>query len=602
MQALFYNTFVVGCLLCTQLLFAHSLTWTDMLSHEAAQQYVLEYKDIAVNDMHKTGIPASIKLAQAMFESNFGRSDLAIKGNNHFGIKCYKSWKGGRLFYNDDKPNECFRQYDWVDDSYADHSRIITTKKRYASLFELAPIDYKGWAKGLQKKGYATDPQYAEKLIWMIEKHDLHQYDFEEDPFIHSEDGSIIAAKSEVNNELDGPIIYAYKFGDVHKVAPNKLKVSHTNSPPLLKHSATSPKEELFSSTSVIPQNTLKKNKVISTKADKNTSEITHSPFSSQAFLHKRPFVQISTLPQQFPTHITHHQTTPPLTFNKIHLPQIPYSTAREEMSLTTTLNVLSSKPLIHIESNKPSPTFSFNKRKLPQIPFSAERVKINLTALPTIASKPTIHLESDYSSPTFSFNKRALPELPLIEEDAATEITVHPPIPSPTIRETVMGNPSAISKEDAVVMLSKKEVVYLNKLQTVQYEKPVNLKDVAHTYQISFDKLMTYNDLSDSTQVLSSHLPIYLESKKSKPANNTQKEHIVEAGETIWEIAQQYGIQMEDLMARNYLNENEEPRTGEVILLRSQAPYPPKIKREKPKANVSKAFKEEVLKEIREN
>ena len=114
-----------------------------------AQIYIDEFKMIAIEEMHRMGVPASIKLAQAMFESNFGRSDLAIRGNNHFGIKCYKSWKGGRLFYHDDKPNECFRQYDWVEDSYADHSRIITSKKRYASLFELAPIDYKGWAKGL---------------------------------------------------------------------------------------------------------------------------------------------------------------------------------------------------------------------------------------------------------------------------------------------------------------------------------------------------------------------------------------------------------------------------------------------------------------------
>lgn len=132
---------------------------------------------MAVTEMQRTGIPASITLAQGMLESDYGRSYLARKANNHFGIKCHSTWKGERAYKDDDRKNECFRSYSNVIDSYRDHSDFLVTGSRYKDLFRLSRTDYKGWAHGLKKAGYATDPDYASLLIRKIDEYGLHAFD-----------------------------------------------------------------------------------------------------------------------------------------------------------------------------------------------------------------------------------------------------------------------------------------------------------------------------------------------------------------------------------------------------------------------------------------
>ena len=148
--------------------------------NQAYQQYIDQYKDIAIEQMQRHHIPASITLAQGLFESGAGRSELAVYGNNHFGIKC-NGWSGRRVYHDDDERNECFRAYDSAFESYEDHSRFLTGSKRYASLFNLKVTDYKGWARGLKAAGYATNPQYANKLIELIQLYKLYQYDSAKD-------------------------------------------------------------------------------------------------------------------------------------------------------------------------------------------------------------------------------------------------------------------------------------------------------------------------------------------------------------------------------------------------------------------------------------
>lgn len=128
--------------------------------------------------MNKYKIPASITLAQGILESSDGNSELASKSKNHFGIKCHSDWQGEKVYHDDDKANECFRKYDNVRDSYDDHSKFLQ-KKRYADLFSLSIKDYKGWAKGLKKAGYATNPKYAKLLIEIIEENNLYRFDEE---------------------------------------------------------------------------------------------------------------------------------------------------------------------------------------------------------------------------------------------------------------------------------------------------------------------------------------------------------------------------------------------------------------------------------------
>lgn len=143
------------------------------------QDYIEKYKDIAVEQMRTYKIPASITLAQGILESGAGRSALALRSNNHFGIKCGSSWKGKTTKHDDDKRNECFRVYSSAEESYVDHSKFLL-KARYTPLFQLNPLDYKGWARGLKACGYATSPVYAKKLIELIDTYELYLYDEDE--------------------------------------------------------------------------------------------------------------------------------------------------------------------------------------------------------------------------------------------------------------------------------------------------------------------------------------------------------------------------------------------------------------------------------------
>ena len=138
--------------------------------------YIYKYKAIAQYEMQESGIPASITLAQGILESGAGRGELTQRANNHFGIKCH-NWNGEKVYHDDDRKGECFRKYNHPSESFKDHSDFLTSRSRYSSLFELHEKDYKGWAKGLRKAGYATDPKYPSKLISLIERYDLHNYD-----------------------------------------------------------------------------------------------------------------------------------------------------------------------------------------------------------------------------------------------------------------------------------------------------------------------------------------------------------------------------------------------------------------------------------------
>jgi hypothetical protein len=140
-------------------------------------EYIQKYQLLAISEMNRSGIPASIKMAQACLESADGNSELAKKSNNHFGIKCKSNWTGPRSFHDDDEKNECFRKYSQVEDSYVDHTNFLMSSQRYAFLFQLAPTDYVGWANGLKKAGYATNPNYPKLLIDIIELNQLWRLD-----------------------------------------------------------------------------------------------------------------------------------------------------------------------------------------------------------------------------------------------------------------------------------------------------------------------------------------------------------------------------------------------------------------------------------------
>jgi hypothetical protein len=161
---------LITSLIFSQILYAQYIT---------VDQYVAQYKDIAVREMKRMGVPAAISLAQGILETENGNSELVKRSNNHFGIKCKSSWTAGSVSHDDDAPGECFRVYKDADDSYRDHSNFLRGNTRYSFLFKLDPRDYKAWAYGLRKAGYATNPSYPEILIKNIEDNNLEQYTLE---------------------------------------------------------------------------------------------------------------------------------------------------------------------------------------------------------------------------------------------------------------------------------------------------------------------------------------------------------------------------------------------------------------------------------------
>jgi len=163
--------YIAACFFLFSLAINAQVKWNN-----AYQQYINQYKDVAIEQMLKYRIPASITLAQGLFESGAGLSELARRGNNHFGIKCH-GWAGAKVYHDDDERNECFRAYDNAHESYEDHSKFLVNGQRYRGLFRLETTDYKGWARGLKAAGYATNPLYADKLIDIIQAYRLYEYD-----------------------------------------------------------------------------------------------------------------------------------------------------------------------------------------------------------------------------------------------------------------------------------------------------------------------------------------------------------------------------------------------------------------------------------------
>lgn len=177
--------------------------------------YIERYKNIAIEEMNKSGIPASVTLAQGMLESANGNSALAREANNHFGIKCHTGWNGKTVSMDDDVPNECFRYYNSAEESYRDHTEFLK-RQRYAFLFKLDRNDYKGWAYGLRQAGYATNPRYPELLIGLIERYGLDRFDR----------GETVIAKTQREQRIEEQIAVREKEPEVQQAEPVKAPLT----------------------------------------------------------------------------------------------------------------------------------------------------------------------------------------------------------------------------------------------------------------------------------------------------------------------------------------------------------------------------------------
>ena len=239
--------------------------------NSAYQAYIDQYKDLAIEQMLKYNIPASITLSQGLLESGAGRSWLTKSSNNHFGIKCH-GWTGRRVFHDDDERGECFRAYDNPRQSFEDHSRFLATQSRYARLFNYSRTDYKSWARGLKQCGYATNPQYASKLIQIIELYNLNQYDkakkFDQFMVKHStEDGVAPDGNFHVIKAYNKNYYVIARKGDSFQSLSKELCIGKRK---LAKYNERSYKEELVAGDVIY----LKKKRKKATKEYKNRPHI----------------------------------------------------------------------------------------------------------------------------------------------------------------------------------------------------------------------------------------------------------------------------------------------------------------------------------------
>ena len=191
-------------------------TERPLTTQQKVELYLKTFGPIAQREMKQYKIPASITLAQGLLESGFGEGRLAVEGNNHFGIKCHRTWQGEKIYHDDDEKGECFRVYKDAAESYRDHSLFLSERDRYAFLFRLGKRDYKAWAKGLKKAGYATDPKYPDKLIRLIERFDLAQYDKKD-----AQEIMVQNIKTPQSNES----IYVVQKGDTLYSIARELKI-----------------------------------------------------------------------------------------------------------------------------------------------------------------------------------------------------------------------------------------------------------------------------------------------------------------------------------------------------------------------------------------
>ena len=202
---------------------------TTPRKRSSVDTYIDSYAQIAMIEMRKSKIPASITLAQGILESGSGNGRLAKEANNHFGIKCH-GWKGAKIFHDDDEDQECFRKYKAASTSYKDHSEFLTGRGRYANLFKLKQNDYKGWAKGLKSAGYATDRKYPQKLISLIERYELYEYD-------NQVLGKVISSQDDKSSDLithsviKGDTLYSLsrKYGVTVDAIKTKNKLKNNN-------------------------------------------------------------------------------------------------------------------------------------------------------------------------------------------------------------------------------------------------------------------------------------------------------------------------------------------------------------------------------------
>jgi hypothetical protein len=524
---------------------------TDVNFHSKALTYLEEYKDLAIQEMQRTGIPASIKLAQGMFESGFGQSVLAKQGNNHFGIKCKTEWTGETIYYSDDSLNECFRKYPSAYESYKDHSDFLLSRERYAFLFSLPAGDYMGWAEGLKKAGYATDPRYKEKIIDIIKTYELHAYD----------------------NICPKPVIYADKISitgkeewtivglperQVQELAGVVPTTGGSNGS-LVKQPVT---DDLKSIDAILTQSVKKRPKDMELKHLGGEPAVVvpvdqiHSGLSTAGKKSgKGGGVSPSTDTKSSNSHVG-RQLNP--SFN----------------------------PNRHLVTDDANPKIDNSNTKTTKQPESAKQpANTVIYAVPVSGDKGENKIATNTKTTTASPIQQELPKKEVNSQSVsvANEKAIAKTTHSPSTQSVAKSNtPKTINyfqpdMENEELVLPKQKTYQKNGVKAVCYPYQVLPSQIAQTYGLKTNDVLIFNDLDENAPI-PVKTNIFLQPKKDK-AENSDKYHLVTQSQTLWQIGQLYGITLKALYLKNNLSKGTQPNAGDKILLRNSGIKLPKIK-----------------------
>ncbi len=535
-----------------------------------AYGYIERYKYLAVEEMHRMGIPASITLAQGMLESAYGESRLARVGKNHFGIKCKSYWKGDTIRITDDRPKECFRKYHSVEESYRDHSNFLYhhPQKRYDQLFKLDRTDYKGWAVGLKKAGYATNPKYAHLLINLIERYALFQFD------VVSPQDMILAERVRPANR---------NFPDVYPQRPNRPVPQYGVNPEVYtRYPAPNQQQPAHLS------------------EHSNAGNISRPvyPWNHSNAQPANSYQPATTYQEVIATPVPQTQVyQAPRVIEQAPVPSTSYTNTSPTYATTTTAHTLTPSPTLMAQAPDGPPAIGkigVAQYKAIQMDGEAQVQTPTPTPAPESTDKTVktmkIHSEDSASGKeTVKRNKKSR----LVFTIAPDENTQRPQ--TPVANNAGTANPEANLADGEATPTTDQEVqaalvstapknrkrtaantlpptlaeTEINGRKAVLSNKSMKLDYVAYKYNMSIKKLVNINEFA-SHLVIPSNTPIFLEAKRGKTAKGIN-EHVVKEGETLASISQKYGVKLKSLYKINQLYSNAQPIVGQVIYLRKR-------------------------------
>ncbi|MBO4646326.1 MAG: glucosaminidase domain-containing protein [Bacteroidales bacterium] len=475
--------------------------------------YIETYKELAINKMYEYKIPASITIAQGIFESACGKSHLAVDGNNHFGIKCHKGWEGDTILIDDDELQECFRKYTSVEESFNDHSNFLKTRQRYASLFSLDVMDYPGWARGLKAAGYATNPEYANRLISLIERFHIARLD------------------TFYQQRLESG--YFANYPDVH---PELLSEE-----PFVKGTAVSTVQP--SAPAAVSQQpaAVEKGPEPVNKAPKNNKNRKPKPVKSQAAKHHSSDDGGKSQPAPKP------QSQPQAQPQPAPKPQ----PAAQSKSQSQAQPKPQTKP-------QPQPAPKPQPAAQPQSQSQAQpkpQTKPQPQPQPAPKPQPVAQPQSQPAQPQAPQNNAP-------QADPASEVAI---VDDPPTAQSVFALDPRNCKELKDYPFTERQVYTLNKVLFVLAEPGDTYSKIAADVQVSEKNLKSFNDVSGPAKLKVGQV-VYIERKR--PCGE-RPVYTVENTETLWYISQKCGIRLKKLCDMNGLSPSSQLKKGRNLRLK---------------------------------